>query len=176
MFGSGASHGIYAIFMTQSAMHNRGKKIGPLRGAGTRFATWFYAFIRLLRLKDAFLATMHQAEFCALSLNDTAGAAMKDIKDKTFWQAMHVLSRAVYPAIRVLCHCDSNTPAMDEVFMLSNCCLDAITKSAGDLNDTNIVPTCTDMEGLGVEEFQAFGENKEEDNAGSGDEEEDRHV
>ena len=176
MFGSGASHGICAVFMTQSAMHNRGKKIGPLRGAGTRFATWFYAFICLLRLKDAFLATTHQAEFCDLSLNCPVGTATKDIKDKTFWQAMCALSRAVYPVIRVLRHCDSNTPAMDKVFMLSNRCLQAITKSTGDLNDTNIFPTRADMEGLGVEEFQVFGENKEEDNAGSGDEEEDRCV
>ena len=176
MFGSGASHGIHAIFMTQSAMHNRGKKIGPLRGAGTRFATWFYAFICLLRLKDAFLATTHQAEFRALSLNDAAGAATKDINDKTFWQAMHALSRAVCPAICVLRCCDSNTLATDKVFMLSNCCLDAITKSTGDLNDTNIFPMCADVEGLGVEEFQVFGENKEEDNAGSGDEEEDRCI
>ena len=176
MFGSGASHGICAVFMTQSALHNRGKKSGPLRGAGARFATWFYAFICLLRLKDAFLATTHQAEFRQLSLNDAAGAAIKDIKDKTFWQAMCALSRVVYPAICVLCYCDSNTPAMDKVFMLSNCCLHAITKSAGDLNDTNIFPMRADMEGLGVEEFQVFGENKEEDNAGGGDEEEDRHV
>jgi len=127
-------------------------------------------------LKDAFLATTHQAEFRALSLNDTAGAATKDIKDKTFWQAMCVLSRAVYPVICVLRCCDSNTPAMDKVFMLSNRCLQAITKSTGDLNDTNVFPTCADMEGLGVEEFQAFGENEEEDNAGGGDEEEDRCV
>ena len=116
---------------------------------------------------------MHQAEFRTLSLNDAAGAAIKDIKDKTFWQAMHALSRAVYPAICVLHYCDSNTPAMDKVFMLLNCCLQAITKSTGELNDANVFPTCTDVEGLGVEEFQAFGENEEEDNAGCGDEEED---
>jgi len=176
VFGSGASHGIYAIFMTQSAMHNRGKKIGPLRGAGTHFATWFYAFICLLRLKDAFLATTHQAEFCELSLNHTASAETKDIKDKTFWQALCVLSHAVYPAIRVLRYCDSNTPAMDKVFMLSNRCLQAITKSTGDLNDTNVFPMCTDVEGLGVEEVQAFGEKEEEVNAGGGDEEEDRCI
>ena len=87
-----------------------------------------------------------------------------------------MLSRAVYPAIPVLCHCDSNTPAMDKVLMLSNHCLDAITKSTGDLNDANIFPMCADVEGLGVEEFQVFGENKEEDKAGGGDEEEDRCV
>ena len=89
---------------------------------------------------------------------------------------MHALSRAVCPAIRVLRYCDSNTLAMDKVFMLSNCCLQAITKSTGELNDTNIFPTRADMEGLGVEEFQVFGENEEEDNAGGGDEEEDRCV
>ena len=49
MFGSGASHAIYAQFMAQSSLSNRGKKVGLHRGAGTRMAMWFYAMIRLLR-------------------------------------------------------------------------------------------------------------------------------
>jgi len=35
VFGSGANHAIYAQFMAQSSLSNRGKKVGLLRGAGT---------------------------------------------------------------------------------------------------------------------------------------------
>ncbi len=49
VFGYGASHGIHAQFMTHASALNNGKRIGLLRGAGTRFATWFYAMHRLLR-------------------------------------------------------------------------------------------------------------------------------
>ena len=47
VFGSGANHAIYAQFMAQSALANRGRKVGLLRGAGTRMALWFYAMMRL---------------------------------------------------------------------------------------------------------------------------------
>ncbi len=52
MFGSGASHGIHAQFMTQASALNNGKWIGLLRGAGTRFATWFQAMHKLSRQKS----------------------------------------------------------------------------------------------------------------------------
>ena len=32
---SGANHAIYAQFMAQSSMANKGRKVGLLRGAGT---------------------------------------------------------------------------------------------------------------------------------------------
>ena len=63
MFGSGANHAIYAQFMAQSSLSDRGKKVGLLRGAGTRMAMWFYAMIRLLRLENPLKATVHQANF-----------------------------------------------------------------------------------------------------------------
>ena len=53
VFGSGANHGIYAQLMAQSALSNSGRAVGLLRGAGTRMALWFYAMIRLLRVRKA---------------------------------------------------------------------------------------------------------------------------
>jgi hypothetical protein len=41
VFGSGASHAIYAQFMAQSALANRGQKVCLIRGAGTRMAYGF---------------------------------------------------------------------------------------------------------------------------------------
>ena len=68
---SGANHAIYAQFMAQSSMANKGRKVGLLRGAGTRMALWFYAMMCLLRLRQALMATIHQQKFTDLSLNET---------------------------------------------------------------------------------------------------------
>ncbi len=43
IFESGANHAIHAIFMNQAAAINYYQRIGLLRGAGTRFVTWFYS-------------------------------------------------------------------------------------------------------------------------------------
>ena len=109
MFGSGAMHGSYAQFMIQAAIANSGKRIGLLRGGGTRFATFFYAMHRLLRQKNALLATIHQEKFCSLPVtgvgagsNSRVRACVVDIEDPIFWKSMYVLILAVYPDIRVL--------------------------------------------------------------------------
>ena len=54
--------------MTQSDLYNK-QKVGLLRGAGTRFGTWFYAMIRVLGLEQPLKATIHQAKFWKLDLN-----------------------------------------------------------------------------------------------------------
>jgi hypothetical protein len=66
VFGSGANHAIHAQFMVQSSSYNKGQLIGLLRGAGTWFATWFYAMHCALRLKQALLAMIHQQKFLDL--------------------------------------------------------------------------------------------------------------
>ena len=63
MFGSGAAQGIYAQFIQLSGAHNNRKRVVLLRGAGNRFATYFYAMMHLVRLQDPLLATIHQAIF-----------------------------------------------------------------------------------------------------------------
>ena len=69
MFGSGAAHGIYAQFIQQSGVHNNGKMIVLLRGAGNRFATYLYAMMRLVRLHAPLLETIYQAIFSDPNLN-----------------------------------------------------------------------------------------------------------
>ena len=39
VFGSGASHGAHAQFIAQSAIANKGRRVGLLRGATTRMAS-----------------------------------------------------------------------------------------------------------------------------------------
>ena len=100
MCGLGALHGIHAQFMMQSALRHIGKMIGLLRGSGTRFAILFYAMIRVLRCQDPLLATINQAKFTELVLNDRAQPAVINIEDKKFWKSIYtILLRATFPAL-----------------------------------------------------------------------------
>ncbi len=120
MFGSGANHAIYAQFMAQSSFANHGKKVGLLRGAGTRMAMWFYAMIRLLCLEIPLKATLHQQKFRSLALNESARMAVMDIQDAKFWKCLYILLRAVFSALKLLRYCDANKPSMDKIFFLSH--------------------------------------------------------
>ncbi len=138
MFGSGANHGIYTQFMAQSALANGGCKVGLLRGAGTRMVLWFYAMMQALRLRQPLTATIHQQKFVDLTLNDSAKAAVHDIKDDKFWKCIHILLRAVFPALRLLHYCDKNKPAMDKMFFLSHRTTVALNKSEEYLNNRTL--------------------------------------
>jgi hypothetical protein len=138
VFGSGAIHGIYAQFLAQAAIHNKGRKIGLLRGSGTRFATWFYALMRILRLRDALLATVHQATFKDLAKTDVIRAAVVDIKDDQLFKAMYFVLRAVFPAIRALRFCDKGEPCLDKIYYLSKRATVAFDRSKELLNDPDL--------------------------------------
>ena len=84
VFDSGAAHGIYAQFTQKSGFHNKRKRIVLLRGAGTRSAAYFYAMMRIVRLQDPLLATICQAIFSDINLNDRVQSAVIYIKNKTF--------------------------------------------------------------------------------------------
>ncbi len=104
--------------MAQASCFNNGKKIGLLQGAGTRFATWFYAMHRLLRLKKALKATVHGAAFDSVAKNAQVVLAVEDIEVDVFWRAIFCLLRVVLPALKALRFCDSNHPAMDMIYSL----------------------------------------------------------
>lgn len=141
MFGSGANHAIYAQFIAQTSAANNGRKIGLLRGAGTRMASWFYGMMRLLRLKQPLKATIHQQQFRDLTLNVSAKAAVHDIEDEKFWKCLYVLLRAVYPALRALRYCDSNSPVMDKIYFLSHRTTEAIKQSQECFNEVGLFST-----------------------------------
>ena len=127
VFGSGANHGIYAQFMAQSGLANGGREV-----------LWFYAMIRALRLRQPLTATIHQQKFVDLNLNESAKAAVRDIKDDKFWKCIYILLRAVFPALRLLRYCDKNKPAMDKIFFLSHRTTVALEKSEQFLNDKSL--------------------------------------
>ena len=136
VFGSGAIHEIYAQFLVQTAVHNKGKNIGLLCGSETRFATWFYAMMRICTLRNALLVTVHQAMFKDLAKTDVVRAATVGIKDEQYFKAMYYVLRAVFPAIHALCFCDKEEPCLDKIYYLSKCAMDALSRSK--LNDTEL--------------------------------------
>ena len=137
---------------------NNGRRIGLLRGAGTRFATFFYAMIRLLRLRMPLLATIHEAKFSTLDLNDQCRSAVFDIEDKNFWKALYTLLRALYPSIRALRYCDSNKPAMDKIYFLVERTTQAITRSCNLLDDVTLFGDIGEIDSnLQFEDNEVYG-------------------
>jgi hypothetical protein len=124
--------------MAQSALSNSGRAVGLLCGAGTQMALWFYAMIRLLRVRKALTATIHQQKFVDLSVKENVHAAVCDITDEKFWKCIYIVLHAVFPAFRLLRYCDKSTPAMDKIYYLSHRTTIALEKSEQDLNDESL--------------------------------------
>ena len=130
-------------------MANKGRKVALLRGAGTRMALWFYAMMRLLRLRQALMATIHQQKFTDLLLNETVAMAVQDIENKDFWKCLYVILRAVFPALRLLRYCDKSKPAMDKIYYLSYRTTQALKQSESVLNDEALFGQITSDRHLG---------------------------
>ncbi len=101
--------------MAQPSMANRGRKVCLIRGAGTHMALWFYAMICLIRPQQPLKATIHQQKLLDLALTNNAKGLVHDIKDDNFWKCMYILLCAVFPALRALWYCNSNTPCINKL-------------------------------------------------------------
>jgi hypothetical protein len=108
VFGLEENHGIYAQFMAQSDIADKGCSVNLLQGAGTRMALWFYVMECLLHFRQPLAETIHQQRFVDLNLNDSVRAAVHDIKDNKFWKCIYLLVHAVFLALRLLCYCDKS--------------------------------------------------------------------
>ena len=115
--------------------------------------------IRILRLKDALIATIHTAEFKELEKNDVIRAAIQDIANPQFFKALYVLLRAVFPALRVLRFCDKGEPCLDKIFYLAHRATEALAKSKTLLSDARLF-TFDDDEFLAVEQSEVFGRGR----------------
>lgn len=126
-------------------------------------ATWFYAMHRALRLKAPLLATVHQAQFLELDLTFNAQQAVHDIHNSKFWKAIYNLLRTVFPTLKALHTCDSNTPAMDKIFYLCHCTSEAITKSLESMNDEELFGPLAEEDISEMKEYenQVFFDGKE---------------
>jgi len=147
-------------------MANKGRKVGLLRGAGTRMALWFYAMMRLLRLRQALMATIHQQKFTDLTLNETVAMAVQDIEIPDFWKCLYIILRAVFPALRLLRYCDKSKPAMDKIYYLSYRTTQALQQSESLLNDEALFGQITSDRNLGqaLEIIGGVDNDEDEDN------------
>ena len=81
-----------------------------------------------------------------------------DIENKTFWKALYTLLRSVYSAIRDLRYCDSNVPAMEKIYHLSNRTTLAIERSCEMLKDEDLFGSIEgNNDGLESELTEIFG-------------------
>jgi hypothetical protein len=102
MFGSGSMHIPYALFCKQSMAFNGGRKVGLLRASDTRMAGHAYAQVRMLRLKDALLATITSAAYLDQKLKGVAKKVEAYLQNPDMWEACFVLQRCLFPMICVL--------------------------------------------------------------------------
>ena len=100
--------------------------------------TWFYAMVWVLRLKPVLLATVHNAEFCKLTLPLRARLASRDVVSAGYYKTLFILLRSVFSALMLLCYSDSNTPALDKAGFLTHSTSVAIEKSVDLLNDSDL--------------------------------------
>ena len=150
-------HTPHAQFMAQSKLFNGGKEVGLLRGASTRMATWFYAMMRMMRLRAALEATIHHAHFRDVAKNDRMKRAIEDISNAAMWRAMFSLCRSVFPALLALRYCDKSTPCMDKIVTLARRTTLALEMSSAMFNDENLFPLTDDDYDLAAEEEHIFG-------------------
>jgi hypothetical protein len=130
-FHTGSMHGPYAMFQKQARTFNGGKKIGLIRAADTRMAGYFYAFHRMLRLKPALEATVASVEFQGLGLQKPVVVkAVAFINDREMWNALHVVTRCLFPALRVLRLADRSEPGFDSLYYFIRKCEKAMEWSA----------------------------------------------
>ncbi len=94
--------------------------------------------MRLIHLQQPLKATIHHQKFLDLTLTTSARGAVQDIKDDNFWKCMYILLHAMFPALRALWYCDSNTPCMDKLFHLSYRTTVAIENSLDYVNDKSL--------------------------------------
>ena len=156
IFGSGSTHAAHAQLMLQSAVDNDGKKIGLSRGATSRMASWFYSMMRMLRLRNTLEATIAQKKFRELMLNQKQKLAVADIVNPLFWKAVFTLLRAVFPALRCLRYCDTNTPTMDKIALLAYRTRVALECAIETLNDRALFNSDTSTSGLDDEQDELF--------------------
>jgi hypothetical protein len=102
LFGSGAMHSPYALFINQTKQFNHGRKIGLIRAAGTRMAGHTYAQLRMLRLREPLVATINSAAYINLKLKGFPKKVEAFISNPDMWDATFILQRCLFPMIRVL--------------------------------------------------------------------------
>jgi len=106
--------------------------------------------VRLLRLKELLIATIHQLKFRNLTLNDRDRLAVFDVKDEVFWKAIYTLTRAVFYGLILLRTADSNTPGMDLLEYYKHRTSIAIVRSIELFDDPTLFGSLKEKESLAL--------------------------
>ena len=112
MLLSGITHSFYAIFMMLSVRTNKGQRIGLLCVFGTCMASYFYAMLCLLCLKDVLISLVHGSEVKDLKLNKWVKSVIMDLKNPNLFCACYAVCSVTYPNLKLLRYCDKLTPNM----------------------------------------------------------------
>ena len=118
VWSSGAHHAPHAMF-TKLSMQIHGRKIGLLRGAGTRMASFLYAMVRALRLKSCLEATVESPAHIQLDKTRRMINACIDVKNHKVWNAFYVLCGVSHGPMLTLRYSDAGEAAMDKVYYWS---------------------------------------------------------
>ena len=119
MWSSGAHHAPYAMFnMFATQIH--GRKIGLLRGAGTRMAGYWYGMMRALCLKSCLEATVDLPAHVQLPMTRRMTNAVIDVKSHKVWNALYVLCKVAHGPLLTLRYSDAGEAAMDKVYYWSH--------------------------------------------------------
>ena len=111
-FGS-VRHSPAAMFRKQSKAHNGGAAIGFIKIAETRMGGCSIGLLRLIRLRDALVATSLSPEFKKLNVwRDFCSL----LQDDDLWELIFAVSRALYPAMRVLRLADCKVAGMEKLY------------------------------------------------------------
>ena len=155
---SAVRHSPSAMFKKYSRQHNHGVHLGFIKPSECRMAGEHIAILRLLRLKNALLATINSKEFKDLHVFDSV---CQVLMNPDFWKWTFVICRALYAPMRVLCLADQKTAAMDKLNyyvlqtdrMLAMYCKEAEERGAGLLTPCTIrAMDCSTSAGLSADE------------------------
>ena len=165
VYGSGASHGIYALFQAHAALHNDGKYFGLLRGCSTRMASWFLAMQRSLRQRSALTSLVHDPKYAVLDIvksEEKVRLATIDVKSDQHWKAKYKLVKIVEPALVALRCADSNKASMDKIYFLTDQMSKNLVRFEDELNDEELFPPLEDgdagLDCVEMEEDMVFGQ------------------
>jgi hypothetical protein len=171
LFGSGAMHSPYALFINQSKNFNGGRKVGLIRAAGTRMAGHAYAQCRMLRLRAPLMATITSAAYIDLKLKGFPKKVEEYLSNSDMWEATYIVQRCLFPMIRVLRLGDKAAcGGMSKVLYYVHKTDEAIAQSMDALKNLKYFADheeadANDMEGLDLDDD--FNDDDSDDEAGT---------
>ena len=158
------THSFCAIFMMLFVRTNKGRRIGLLCGSSTCMASYFYAMLCLLRLKDVLISLVHSSEVKDLKLNKQVKSAITDLKNPNLFCACYAVCSVTYPNLKLPRYCNKLTPNMGIIPHLTLQTTAALKKSRDKFLGVGLFNLGT-KGNVGQEMEEVFGPKKEANTA-----------